>query len=147
MTAKIKIKVGPLEVEYEGAEAFLTKNLPDLLTKLVHLSPQMDESTGLESASKKGGRAVGDPVPLATFLQAHNASKIQNTRFLATAQWLHRKGSKMLKTSDVSKALVDSHQSRLSNPADCLNQNVKKGYCEKTGNEFYVTEEGRSHLG
>ena len=29
--SKIKIKMGPLEVEFEGSEAFLKAELPDLL--------------------------------------------------------------------------------------------------------------------
>lgn len=49
-------------------------------------------------------------------------------------------------TSDVTKALKDSNQTRLGNPSDSLNQNVTKGYCEKDGKEFYVTEEGKNSL-
>jgi hypothetical protein len=147
MTVKIKIKVGPTEVEYEGADGYLNKNLPDLLTKLAQLSAQIGDDPAAGGDKKTAARTSGEPGPLATFLQAHNASKAQNMRFLATAEWLHRKGSKMLKTSDVSKALVEAHQSRLGNPADSLNKNVSKGYCEKSGSGFYVTEEGRSHLG
>lgn len=41
MTSKIRIKMGPIEVEYEGSEEFLKKELPDLLaavSKLYHES-------------------------------------------------------------------------------------------------------------
>jgi hypothetical protein len=66
---------------------------------------------------------------------------------LATAAWLYLKGKERLTTSDVVKALKDNHQSRLGNPADCLNQNVGKGLCEKDGAEFFITAEGFTALG
>lgn len=37
MTSKIKIKLGPLEVEYEGSEEFLKKELPELLAAVSQL--------------------------------------------------------------------------------------------------------------
>jgi hypothetical protein len=46
----------------------------------------------------------------------------------------------------VSKALNDANQKRLGNPAECLNQNVAKGYCEKDGKQFFVTDDGKSSL-
>jgi len=51
-----------------------------------------------------------------------------------------------LTTGDVSKALKDSNQSRLGNPSQCLNDNVSKGYCEKDGKQFFVTQEGKVSL-
>jgi hypothetical protein len=51
-----------------------------------------------------------------------------------------------MKTGDVTKALKGAHQSRIGNPADCLNQNVQKGYCEKDGGEFFVTDDGKQSL-
>jgi hypothetical protein len=48
---------------------------------------------------------------------------------------------------DITKALSDNQQGKLGNPGDCLNKNVKKGFCEKEGKEFYVTEEGFTSLG
>ena len=89
-----------------------------------------------------GGGAAGT---LAAFLKKSNADN-QTKRFLATADWLHQKGTDPIKTSDVSKALSDNHQRKLGNPAQCRNQNVKAGYCEKKGSGFYVTDEGRATL-
>jgi hypothetical protein len=37
MNSKIKIKLGPIEVEYEGSEEFLKKELPELLTAISRL--------------------------------------------------------------------------------------------------------------
>ena len=83
---------------------------------------------------------------LATFLREKNASTIQNKKFLATAVWLEAKGNSRITTSDVTKALKDNSQKRLGNASDCLNQNVKQGYCEKDGKDFYVTQEGKESL-
>lgn len=37
MTSKIRIKLGPIEVEYEGSESFLKEELPDLLAAVAKL--------------------------------------------------------------------------------------------------------------
>jgi hypothetical protein len=87
-----------------------------------------------------------EPGTLASYLQKSKAGKNQVKRFLATAHWLQLKGSKNLKTGDVSKALKDHHQSKLTNASDCLNQNVTKGFCEKDGDGFYVTPDGLDSL-
>jgi hypothetical protein len=45
MTSKIKIKLGPVEVEYEGSEEFLKKELPDLLSAISQLYKESGIST------------------------------------------------------------------------------------------------------
>ncbi len=97
---------------------------------------------------KKSGGSEGGNVTLATFLKQTKSKSSQVKRFLATAEWLHRSGKEALTTRDVSSALDKNRQNKLSNPADCLNKNVTKGFCEKrTGGQFYVTDEGRKSLG
>ena len=144
---KIRIRVGEVEVEYEGPEAFLNKKLPDLIKQL---SGPGEPVPGAKAGSGRGaGRASrgGDPGTLASFLKSKNVANTGVGKFLATAEWLHQRGAKQLTTSQVSQALVDNRQGRLRNPSDCLNKNVGKGHCEKVGREFYVTNEGRSSLG
>ena len=84
---------------------------------------------------------------LAIFLKEKNATSVQTVRFLATSAWLEAKGSKRLSAKDVSQALKDANQARLGNPADCLAKNIQKGYCEKDGKQYFVTEEGKQSLG
>lgn len=97
---------------------------------------------------RQGGVGEGLSVTLASFLKQTKSKSSQVRRFLATAEWLHRSGKEALTTRDVSSALDKNRQNKLSNPADCLNKNVTKGYCEKrTGGQFYVTDEGRKSLG
>lgn len=49
MTSKIKIKMGAIEIEYEGSESFLKEELPALLTAVSDLykssAPLMDNSS------------------------------------------------------------------------------------------------------
>ena len=57
MESKIKIKLGPVEVEYEGSEAFLKKELPELIKTIITLSKSSDiniDDTGEEIEVKKG---------------------------------------------------------------------------------------------
>ncbi len=97
---------------------------------------------------RQGRGGEGGNVTLASFLKQTKSNSSQVKRFLATAEWLHRSGKEALTTKDVSSALDKNRQNKLSNPADCLNQNVTKGCCEKrTGGQFYVTDEGRKTLG
>ena len=148
MTTKIKIKVGGVEVDYEGPEAFLNKKLPELITQLSSLAkkvPAGDDRDG--GGGGTGGSEGGAAGTLASFLKVKKAGANQNKRYLATAEWLHRKGSERVQTSEVTKALRDNHQTKLGNASQCLNSNVSSGYCEKVGKEFFVTNDGRDSLG
>ena len=144
MTTKIRLKVGNIEVDYEGSEDYLESKLYKLLDDVSTLAKQVpSENDG--SDSNENMNSVTSST-LVSFLIEKKADN-QNQRFLATAEWLHQKGSKRIKTSDVTKALRDSNQKKLSNASDNLSQNVSKGFCEKEGKEFFVTPEGRNSLG
>ena len=85
-------------------------------------------------------------MPLAIYLKQKNVGANQNNRFLAAAVWLKSKGQNTIKTTEVVKALAEAQQQRLGNPSDILNQNVKKGFCVRSGDGFYVTPEGEASL-
>ncbi len=85
-------------------------------------------------------------MPLAAFLKSKNATANQLRKFVATAVWLHAKGTKRLETKQITQALKDASQSRIGNPGDALKKNITKGYCEKDGKQFFVTDEGRKSL-
>ena len=146
--AKIQVTVGSISFSGEGPQEWLEKQLDKILASapdLLKLSPEMEPTrpdTG-ESARATGGGGT----TLAAFLTKKGATTNQVKRFLATAEWLHAKGKARLAAKDVGKALLDNHQKRLANSADCLNKNVTKGFCEKDGSSFYVTPEGRTSLG
>lgn len=151
--ARIEIKVGEIEFSGEGEQVWVAEQLDKILAKaedLVVLAP----TPGAGSASNEDGqkhRPMGgdDEIaakPLPTFLAEKQANKSQVQKFLATAVWLEAKGKNRLQTSDVSKALKDANQSKLGNPSETLNKNVAKGYCEKDGKQFFVTQEGKDSL-
>ena len=147
-TAKIEIKVGSLHFLGEGEQEWVTSQLDKVLAeahKFSKLGEQI-ETTGQTPKPPAGGKG-GQASTLASFLSSKNATTKQVAKFLATAGWIHLKGKQRMSASDVAKALKDSHQGRLGNPADCLNQNVGKGFCEKDGGEFFITAEGLAELG
>jgi hypothetical protein len=145
--AKIDVRVGEVSFSGEGegkwvAEQFdkMLKHLPDL----VAVAPVQAEA-GAPSSAPGAGKAKAT---LASFLASTNSKTNQVRRFLATALWLQNSGKTHLTTAEVSKALSDNHQNRLTNPSQCLAENVKQGFCEKSGKkEFYVTDEGRDEIG
>jgi hypothetical protein len=102
-----------------------------------------DETTGAASRPAIKGSLAGH-------IKAKKADKNQVLRFLATAQWLTSRDEDALLTSGaVAKALADHNQRRLANPADCLNKNVAKGFCEKRkakDGSFFITPEGLEAL-
>ena len=75
MTSKIKIKMGAIEIEYEGSEQFLKDELPELLSAVSNLykasAPLIDASnvvTGTEVGSDKSSEIVGTTGTLAAEL-------------------------------------------------------------------------------
>ena len=146
--AKIEIKVGAVSFAGEGEEKWLSQQLDKVLEKLPELAKvappeQMDSGSGTGSHSHRAATGT-----LASFHKEKNAATNQTRKFLATAAWLHdREKKSRLSTSDVTAALSTNSQSKLGNPADCLNKNVGKGFCEKDGKQFFVTEDGRAEIG
>lgn len=147
---KIEFELGSLKFSGEGTEAWVEKQLDWLFKKLTDLK----DSGLLQAAAAPHDQpqASASPKPvqvtsLASHIKSKGGDSNQAQRFLATADWLRLKGEQTLKTGIVSKALSDNHQKKLANAADCLNKNVTKGYCEKSGDGFYITPEGLTALG
>jgi len=147
--AKIEIKIGQIEFSGNGQQEWVAKQLDKILAKaedLITLAPPPEQPAGdnKHKPMKKDLSIAEKTLP--SFLSEKNATKSQIKKFLATAVWLEAKGEKRLSTGDITRALKDSNQSRLGNPSDCLNKNVSKGFCEKDGREFFVTQEGKKSL-
>lgn len=146
--AKVFIKVGGFEFSGEGDQEWVAKQLDKILAKadeLTNLSPPVREAPA-ENHKPMGIDAGIAKKALRAFLSEKGATKNQIKKFLVTAIWLEAKGKARLSTGDISKALKDANQSKLSNPSECLKQNVSKGYCEKDDKEFFVTVEGKASL-
>jgi hypothetical protein len=148
--AKIDIKIGEIQFSGQGDQDWVAKQLDKILAqaeKLIKLAPPPLSEEGEDTGRKPMGKDLTiQKMTLRNFLNEKGATKNQVKKFLATAVWLEAKGQNRIQTSDVTRALKDSNQTRLTNAANCLNQNVTKGYCEKDGKQFYVTEEGKKSL-
>jgi hypothetical protein len=146
--AKISFQLGQLSFSGEGSEDWVAKQLQFILEKLPDLSSAAQPHLASEApATAKASDDASKVATLASHIKAKGGESIQTKRFLATADWLRRKGEQNLKTAMVSQALKENHQKRLSNASECLNQNVSQGFCEKSGGAFYITPEGLKSLG
>jgi hypothetical protein len=149
---KIEITIGDISFVGEGEQNWVGEQLDKILEKapeLTKIIPKRKKASKTDTAPEP--QAEGDNAEIAqktlpAFLGDTNAKSNQVIKFLATALWLHAKGSKRLKTGDVAKALSNANQTRLANASNCLASNIKKGFIEKTGNEFFVTDDGKASL-
>ncbi|WP_158789724.1 hypothetical protein [Granulicella sp. L46] len=143
--AHIQIEVGKVKFTAEGSPEWVDKKYEEFLRHMTELQRLLPATSQEEPEDRK---LVGDQssVPLAIYLKQKNVGANQNNRFLAAAVWLKSKGQNTIKTTEVVKALAEAQQQRLGNPSDILNQNVKKGFCVRSGDGFYVTPEGEASL-
>jgi len=144
--ARLAIEIGTMKFNAEGTETWVDAKFDAFITQVKELGFQPSRPSKMNGNGADTTEAPGDVGPLAIFLKEVNAGTSQNKRFLATAVWLKRQGQTTIQTASVVKALAEAQQQRLGNPADILNQNVKKGFCVKAGEGFYVTPEGEESL-
>jgi hypothetical protein len=151
--SKLTIKVGPIEFAGEGEGSWLSEQLEKVLDRVPELIaiaplPRAPEASGSSEANGPiNGVNAKTAETLPAFLKSKNATTSQVTKFLATSVWLHdRTGRARLSTGDVAKALKDTNQTKLTNPSECLNKNVGKGFCEKDSTGYFVTDPGRESL-
>jgi hypothetical protein len=150
-TTKIEIRIGEIQFIGEGSPNWLEKQLDKILNKaesLSKLSNNLRNKSNTESTSSIEIKSTEiSTQALGTFLKAKKAMTNQVLKFLVTSIWLEAKGKNRLKTSDVTGALKEANQLKLGNASECLKKNLSKGFCERDGNEYYVTDEGKMSLG
>jgi hypothetical protein len=145
---RVEIKIGNLSFAAEGDQDWLGEQVNKIMAAASSaITQSKSENGGSESKATVPMAEVSAIGSLATFLKKAGGESKQVQRFLATAGWLFKRGATSLTTAAVSTALAENHQKRLANPADCLNQNVGKGYCEKQRDGFFITPEGWKALG
>jgi hypothetical protein len=148
---KIDIKIGNISFSAEGDQAWLSEQLTKVMEAASTLPPAKFEPGADAPAGDTPSGKTMEPISdtLAAYLKAKGGESKQVQRFLATAGWLRRRNEKEeLNPTAVAKALSRNHQKGLANAADCLNQNVRRGYCEKLeGNNFFITSDGWKQLG
>ena len=146
--SKVEIKIGDISFSAEGEPAWLSEQVAKVMEAASKASA-VKGARERDPSSANSSEGAPDPFggSLSSCLKATGGENKQVRRFLATAAWQFKRGQTNLKASTVAKALSEHHQKGLANPADCLNQNVAKGYCEKTNEGFFITPEGWSSLG
>tara|TARA_R110002050_G_scaffold258037_2_gene397204 strand:+ start:496 stop:981 length:486 start_codon:yes stop_codon:yes gene_type:complete len=154
--AKIEIKVGIVEFAGEGQQDWLSKQLEKVLEKVPELlkielanpaiTPQSLTNEASASNAKVQPDSTATPSNFVTYLRDKNATSNQVNKFLVTATFLQLNGKKGITTTEVASTLKSANQSRLSNASDALNKNVGKGFCEKDGSQFFVTQEGIDYV-
>jgi hypothetical protein len=83
MASKIRIKMGPLEVDYEGSEEFLKQELPDLLSSLSTLYKEsgvshegMPGNNGRDTSDGGGSGIEGTTATLAAKLNVKTGPEL-----------------------------------------------------------------------
>jgi len=123
-------------------DAKIEIKLPELLAVGGDV-PEENAPDAATGAIKPGQRKT----TLAVYLKDNKAATgNQQRKFLATATWLQDGGLKRVATANVTKALSDNNQGKLTNPAQCLINLSKAGSVVREGSQFYVTDEGRAEL-
>ncbi len=143
---KIELNIGSISFSGEGEQSWLTEQVA-MLIEAAKSDQIIDSPTTGSPDNDREQRSTANISSLNSYLKSKGADNVQVQRFLATAGWLHHRGEEPLTSSLVSRALRDNQQKRLGNPADCLNQNVGRGFCEKTPDGFFITPEGWQQLG
>lgn len=158
---EFRLKIGVAEIEFIGDADFLKNEIMPAVNRIVSVAESAPKVSNIQeilnigvqsstndkiydASSKSATTTVSS---LASQIKKHKAEQNQIKRFLVTADWLRLHGNLDLKTVDVSIALRENQQAKLTNPADCLNQNASKGHCEKTTKGFFITPEGLKYLG
>jgi hypothetical protein len=145
--SRIEVTVGGVAFSGEGDQGWLAEQLDKVLSAASKMGSNQTPSSASRSSVKQSNQDSEFTTSLSSYIKEKGGESNQVDRFLITADWLRRRGVASLATAAVSKALTDNHQKRLANPADCLNKNVSKGFCEKSSGGFYITPEGLRKLG
>jgi hypothetical protein len=147
--SKLEVSVAGLTFSGTGNAEWLSAELEKVLKaapELAKAAPPPITAGAVSGAFGTASANGGAVTTLAEHLKTRQAGSNQTRRFLATADWLRLKDQE-LTTAAVTAALRDNHQPKLSNPAQCLNNNVSQGFCEKNGKSFFIAPAGLKELG
>ena len=161
--SKIELTLGSFRFSCEGEKEWVEVQLGNILDRapsLLSLGGEVATTSAGEEVEEVAAEVVRPvarrgrkprevkakkPVssdPLVAYLKEKKADNNQVRKFLATAVYLHSQGTQKFSTPMISKKLKAAGIPKLSNASDCLNKNVKKGFCIKEDKEFVLTNEG-----
>ena len=152
MESKIRIKMGAIEVEFEGSEQFLKKELPDLIKTV----SELHETSNLEDKESDGSGSDGKDASSIKLSTGSIATKLacKSGSELALSAAAHLTFVK--KTSVFSrKALLDEMKtasafyksSYNANLTKILNQLLKSEFNEPSSGNYALTEKTKKAIG
>jgi hypothetical protein len=152
MESKIRIKLGAIEVEYEGSEAFLKKELPDLMKSITELYKSV--RTLVEQPEEQGGDFEQKRIKLSTKSIAAKLN-CSSGRKLVIAAASHLTLTKN-QDSFTRKQLLSEMQSAsgyykktyADNLSNCLKGLLKDDtLTEPSGGNYSLSEQKRKEIG
>lgn len=156
MTSKIRIKMGAIEIEYEGSEQFLKDELPELLSAVSNLykasAPLMEannSATGLDAGSGKSTEVVGTTGTLAAALGGGSGPDLAMT---AAARLTFVLGKDKFARKEILDEMKSASSyckpSYISNLTKILSGLVKdKKLMESAKNTYSLSADSRTSLG
>jgi hypothetical protein len=143
MTIKIKIKLGPVEVEYEGSEEFLKKELPDLLSAISKLYKESGlPSSGQPPIGQLGTGGTTLAGTTATIAAKLNVSSGPDLAVAAAARMTLGLGQGSFTRDqlliEMKSASSYCKKNYISNLSNTLNGLVKSGKFVETAKDNYA---------
>lgn len=146
--AYFRIKHGDVVVTYDGSKEFLEQVIPKLVSQVGDKVQKMaSEPIPEPVVPAKPKRKKEDSLLKLIELQPKDT---QVRRFLCAAALIQVNQKGKLTTSKVNELLIEEKLSKLTNASDSLNQNIRKGFCDRPkpkGSEFFVTPKGLKEVG
>lgn len=152
MESKIRIKLGSIEVEYEGSEAFLKKELPDLMKTVAELYKSVGAPIEQKDERDDDGRPKGIRLSTKSIAAKLNCSSGRDLVVAASAHLTLAKNH----DSFTRKELLSEMQSAIGyykktygdNLTNALNGLLKDGtLTELSGDNYSLSEPKRKELG
>lgn len=155
MTSKIRIRLGEIEIEYEGDESFLTKELPKLLAVVSELPVKScaSDSPGTDAGIGGNGTGKSDVPELTTGSVAAKLSAKSGTDLILAASARltfvakKQKFSRQEITKEMKSASAYFKKSYVNNLTKGLNALVKSGkLLEPSSGAFALSAATRESL-
>lgn len=143
-SAKIRLKVGSLEVDYEGESSFLKDGLLDLMRSTAALFEKHESALSEVLPSPDSDKAVDSSIPpdISIDTIASNMGAESGTELIwATAVYLrHVKKTKMFSGAEIRVAMKAAGYDRVRNPKQSFEKLVKdKKLVKKDGGRYALS--------
>jgi hypothetical protein len=142
MASKIRIKLGVIEVEYEGEHDFLEKDLLTLVKDLMEIAPpssRSDQQTG-GGQGGQGTQGAGGTGTVSTYAAKLNVASGSDLVLAALVQAAKVDGNASLKRKDLLAAMKTAKSYYKATYSNNLSQSLKNLVRSKDINEVATDE-------